>query len=143
MNMLLSSFMFIGLFAVSIAHLMWAFGRTWPIRNEKLLAQTVVGFKDIERMPPRLASLAVSVATFTAGCFALALADPDSGGWQLNLAGFALAAVFLARGIVGYTPWWASVTPEPNFRLNDRRVYSPLCLFLGLGFLALIVLRLT
>lgn len=141
MNMLLSSFMFIGLFAVSIAHLMWAFGRTWPIRSEKLLAQTVVGFKDIERMPPRLASLAVAVATFTAGCFALALADHDSGGWMLNLVGLVFAAVFLARGIVGYTPWWATVTPEPNFRINDLRVYSPLCLFLGIGFLALIALR--
>ena len=140
MNMFFASFMFIGLFAVSIAHLLWAFGRTWPIRNEKLLAQTVVGFRDIERMPPKLASLAV--ATFAAGCFALALADHDSGGWQLNLVGLALAAVFLARGIVGYTPWWATMTPEPNFRLNDRRVYSPLCLFLGIGFLVLIYLRL-
>lgn len=143
MNMLLASFMFIGLLAVSTAHLMWSFGRTWPIRNEKLLAQTVVGFKDIERMPPRLASLAVAVATFAAGCFALALADHDSGGWPLNLVGLLLAAVFLARGIVGFTPWWATVTPEPNFRLNDRRVYSPLCLFLGLGFLVLIALRFT
>lgn len=143
MNMLLASLMFIGLFSVSTAHLLWAFGRTWPIRNEKLLAQTVVGFKDIERMPPRLASLAVAVATFSAGCFALALADHDSGGWPLNLVGLALAAVFLARGIIGYTSWWAGMTPEPNFRLNDRRVYSPLCLFLGLGFIALIVLRLT
>ena len=53
-----------------------------------------------------------------------------------------LAAVFLARGVVGYTPWWAEKTPEPNFRLNDARVYSPLCLFLGLGFIALVILRL-
>ncbi len=142
MNMLFASLMFIGLFAVSIAHLMWAFGRTWPIRDEKLLAQTVVGFKDIERMPPRLASLAVAGATFTAGCFALALADQDSGGWPLNLAGLGFAVVFLARGIVGYTPWWSALTPEPNFRVNDRRVYSPLCLFLGIGFLVLIYLRL-
>lgn len=142
MNMLLASLMFIVLFAVSLAHLVWSLGRTWPIRSEKLLAQTVVGFKNIEHMPPRLASLAVAIATFAAGSFALALADHDSGGWQLNLVGFALAAVFLARGIVGYTAWWAELTPEPNFRLNDRRVFSPLCLFLGAGFLALIVLRL-
>ena len=142
MNMFIASFMFIALFAVSIAHFLWAFGRTWPIRNEKLLAQTVVGFRDIESMPPKPASFGVGVATFAAGTFALALADHDSGGLWLNLVGLALALVFLARGIVGYTPWWASVTPEPNFRLNDRRVYSPLCLFLGLGFLALIYFRL-
>ncbi len=141
MNMFISSLMFIALSAVSLAHFLWAFGRTWPIRNEKLLAQTVVGFRDIQKMPPRLASLAVALATLTAGVFGLALADHDSGGVWLNLAGVALAAVFLARGIIGFTPWWASITPEPNFRLNDRRVYSPLCILLGLGFLALLYLR--
>ena len=142
MNMFISSLMFIALFAVSMAHFIWALGRTWPIRNEKLLAQTVVGFKDIERMPPRLASFAVAVATLAAGIIALALADHDSGGLPLSLLGLPLAAVFLARGVVGYTAWWADKTPEPNFRLNDRRVYSPLCLFLGLGFVALVILRL-
>jgi hypothetical protein len=142
MSMLIAAFMFIALLAVSTAHFLWSIGRTWPISSEKLLAQTVVGFRDIERMPPRLASFAVSVATLAAGIVALALADHDSGGLPLTLLGLPLAAVFLARGIVGYTPWWAEKTPEPNFRLNDIRVYSPLCLFLGLGFAALVVLRL-
>jgi len=85
---------------------------------------------------------AVAVVTLAAGIIALALADHDSGGLALSLVGLPLAAVFLARGVVGYTPWWAEKTPEPNFRLNDARVYSPLCLFLGLGFIALVILRL-
>lgn len=142
MSMLISAFMFIALLAVSFAHLLWSFGRTWPIRDEKLLAQTVVGFRDIERMPPRLASFAVAVATLAAGILALAMADHDSGGIALTLLGIPLAAVFLARGVIGYTPWWANQTPEPNFRLNDSRVYSPLCLFLGAGFVALTIMRL-
>jgi hypothetical protein len=142
MSMLIAAFMFIVLLAVSTAHFLWSIGRTWPIRSEKLLAQTVVGFEGIERMPPRLASFAVSVATLAAGVIALALADHDSGGLPLSLVGMPLAAVFLARGIIGYTSWWATKTPEPNFRLNDTRVYSPLCLFLGLGFVALVILRL-
>jgi hypothetical protein len=142
MSMLISAFMFIALLAVSFAHLLWSFGRTWPIRDEKLLAQTVVGFRDIERMPPRLASFAVAVATLAAGILALAMADHDSGGLTLTLLGIPLAAVFLARGVIGYTPWWANQTPEPNFRLNDSRVYSPLCLFLGAGFVALTIMRL-
>ena len=142
MSMLIAALMFIILLAVSTAHFLWSIGRTWPIRSEKLLAQTVVGFEGIERMPPRLASFAVSVATLAAGIIALALADHDSGGLTLSLVGLPLAAVFLARGIVGYTTWWAAKTPEPNFRLNDTRVYSPLCLFLGLGFVALVILRL-
>jgi hypothetical protein len=142
MSMLIAAFMFIILLAVSTAHFLWSIGRTWPIRNEKLLAQTVVGFEGIERMPPRLASFAVAVVTLVAGIIALALADHESGGLALSLVGLPLAAVFLARGIVGYTAWWAAKTPEPNFRLNDTRVYSPLCLFQGLGFVALVILRL-
>ena len=142
MSMLIAAFMFIALLAVSTAHFLWSIGKTWPIRNEKLLAQTVVGFEGIERMPPRLASLTVAVATLAAGVIALALADHDGGGLGLSLLGLPLAAIFLARGIVGYLPWWAAKTPEPNFRLNDRRVYSPLCLLLGLGFVALVLLRL-
>ena len=142
MSMLIASFMFVALLAISFAHLMWSFGRTWPIRGEKLLAQTVVGFKDIERMPPKLASFAVAVATLAAALIAAALADQDSGGVGLTLLGLPLAAVFLARGVIGYTPWFIAKTPEPNFRLNDRRVYSPLCLLLGAGFVALVILRL-
>ena len=142
MSMLIAAFMFVALLAVSTAHLLWSLGMTWPIRDEKLLAQTVVGFRNIERMPPRPASFAVALATLAAGIIALALADHDAGGLPLTLAGMPLAAVFLARGIVGYTAWWAEKTPEPNFRLNDRRVYAPLCLFLGLGFAVLVTLRL-
>jgi hypothetical protein len=142
MSMFLAAFMFIGLLTVSTAHFLWSIGRTWPIREEKLLAQTVVGFRDIQHMPPRWASFAVSVATLAAGVVALSLADHTSGGLPLTLLGLPFAAAFLARGIVGYTPWWAEKTPEPNFRLNDIRVYSPLCLFLGAGFLALVIMRL-
>jgi hypothetical protein len=142
MSMLIASFMFIILLAVSFAHLLWTFGNTWPIRSEKLLAQTVVGFRDIEHMPPRLASLAVAMFTLLAGIIALSLADHDAGGTTLTLLGLPFAAIFLGRGVAGYTAWWAAKTPEPNFRLNDRRVYSPLCLFLGLGFVALTVMRL-
>ena len=142
MSMLIAAFMFILLLAIATAHLLWSVGRTWPIRGEKLLAQTVVGTPDIQRMPPRLASFAIALATLAAGILAMALADHESGGLPLTVLGLPLAAIFLGRGIIGYTAWWAAKTPEPNFRLNDRRVYSPVCLFLGAGFLALVILRL-
>jgi len=136
------SIMFILLLAMSLAHLAWALGLTWPIRNEKLLAQTVIGTAGIEHMPPRLASLAVAIVLAGASAVAVAMGTPESGGPLLTFAGFVFALVFMARGIVGYTPWWAGLTPEPNFRLNDRRVYSPLCLGLGAGFLILALMRL-
>ena len=136
------SLMFLALLTVSMAHLAWSFGLTWPLRDEKLLAQTVVGTAGIERMPPRLMTFAVTVFLVVAMVVGTALGDHDSGGIGLTLAGLAFALVFLGRGIVGYTGWWAARTPEPSFRFNDRRVYSPLCLLLGAGFAALSIMRL-
>lgn len=141
MSMLIAAFMFVALLAVAFAHVLWSLGRTWPIREEKLLAQTVVGTTDIQNMPPRLVSLGVAILTLIAALVAAALADHDSGGVEFSLLGIPLAAIFLARGIIGYMPWFIAKTPEPNFRLNDRRIYSPLCLALGAGFVALVVLR--
>jgi hypothetical protein len=142
MSMVVASLVFVILLAVSMAHLAWSFGLTYPIRDEKLLAQTVVGRPGIERMPPRWASFGIAVLTFAAGILTLSLADKTSGGLPLSLAALPAAAIFLARGAVGYTQWWASMTPEPNFRVNDRRVYSPLCLAIGAGFLLLFIMRL-
>ncbi len=136
------SLMFLALLAASMAHLAWSFGLTWPLRDEKLLAQTVVGTAGIERMPPRPMTFAVTMFLIAAMVVGTALGDQDSGGVWLTLAGFAFAVVFLCRGIVGYTDWWAARTPEPSFRFNDRRVYSPLCLLLGAGFSALAIMRL-
>lgn len=141
MSMMIAALMFVLLLAVSLAHLLWSLGQTWPIRDEKLLAQTVTGFEGVERMPPKLASFAVFLVTLAAGIIALSLADHDSGGVLLTLLGVPLAAVFLVRGIVGYTDWWAKRTPHPSFRFNDQRVYSPLCLALGAGFVVLVFLR--
>lgn len=142
MSMLISAFMFIALLAIAFAHFLWSFGNTWPIRGEKLLAQTVIGTAGIDRMPPRLKTFAIAAFLLAAGIAGLALADHEGGGPLLTVIGFALAAVFLVRGVLAYTPGWTAKTPEPNFRLNDRRVYGPLCILLGIGFVALAVMRL-
>ncbi len=142
MNMVIAALVFVPLLTVSMAHLMWSFGLTWPIRDEKLLAQTVVGRQGIDRMPPRWASFGVFLLTLGAGILGLALADHTSGGWTLTALALPTAAIFIARGVLGYTAWWSQLTPEPNFRLSDRRIYSPLCLAIGAGFLVLFVMRL-
>ena len=53
------------------------------------------------------------------------------------VGGCGCAAVFAARGAVGYITVWARLTPEEPFRSYDRRYYAPLCLLLGAGFAAL------
>lgn len=142
MSMLIAALLFIPLLAVAIGYLLWTIGATWPIRDEKLLARTVVGTPGIERMPPRWTSLIAGLFALFAGVVALSLADHDSGGIWLTLLGLLLALGLLARGWSGYRPQWRERFSEMPFADLDRRVYSPLALVLGAGFLVLVVMRL-
>lgn len=141
MSMVVAALIFVVLLAVAIAHLMWAIGSPWPIRDRALLARTVVGLPGVTRVP-RLATLAVAVLVLAAGVLALSLADHTAGGWGLTLTGLVLAALFLGRGALGYTPAWRQRFTEEPFATLDRRNYSPLCLALGAGFLLLVIMRL-
>jgi hypothetical protein len=142
MNMLVGSLTFVPLLMVALAHFFWAFGSTWPIKNETLLAQTVVGLPGITQMPNRLVTFIVSLLILAAGIVALSLADRTSGGWQLTTLGVVLAAIFIGRGILGYTPGWRARFPTEPFATLDRKNYSPLCFWIGAGFLILVLMRL-
>ncbi len=137
----LASLTFIPLLAISMVHLLWAFGLTYPAKDELTLARTVAGFRGIEKMPPKLASFGVAVATFSAGLWALALTDASSS-LVLTGGGVVLTLVFLARGFIGYTRKWREMTPEEPFATFDKKLYSPLCIGIGTGFLVLTALRL-
>lgn len=141
MIMGIAALVFIPLLAVALAHLIWSLGGSWPIRDKELLARTVTGRPGVTRVP-RLAALVVAVAVLAAGIVALSLADHTAGGLPLTLLGAAIGAVFLARGIAGYTPQWRAHFPIEPFATLDRRQYSPLCLFVGAGFLLLVLTRL-
>ena len=49
MNMVVGALTFVPLLTVAFAHLHWAHGSSWPIRDQMLLAQTVVGTPGIAR----------------------------------------------------------------------------------------------
>jgi hypothetical protein len=123
--------------AISAVHVLWALGIWWPVRDERALARSVAGFKGIDAMPARAASLAVAVATSGLAFLAFMLARivvTDLPGWLVGAAGVAASAVLLARGAIGFTARWAAITPEQPFRHLDKRYFSPLCLLLGLAF---------
>jgi hypothetical protein len=142
MNMLVGSLTFVPLLMVALAHFFWALGSTWPIKNETLLAQTVVGTPGITTMPNRFLTLIVSLLVLAAGIIALSLADHTSGGWPLTILGIVLATIFVGRGILGYTPSWRARFPTEPFATLDRKNYSPLCLWIGAGFMILVLMRL-
>jgi len=137
----ISSLVFVPLLAVSLVHFLWAFGSNWPVNDQKTLARTVAGFKGIDHMPPRTVSASVAIAILFAGIWALFMSDPAPNHW-LTLGGGAFALVFLGRGIAGFTKKWRALTPEEPFATFDRKLYSPLCLGVGTGFLLLTIWRL-
>jgi len=128
------------LVAIATMHVYWGMGGIWPGTDAASCARAVVGFRGAETMPLPAASYAVAVVALVMALVALAL-----GGWYAEpieparLAGMALfgGLVLLARGLLGFTPLWRRLTPQQPFARLDTRLYSPLCLGLGAGFVAL------
>lgn len=136
----ISSMVFIPLLMVFFVHTIWAFGGTWPANDEQTLARTVVGLRDITRMPPRWQSAIVALLVITAAMWALFMSDP-APNLIITLGGALLTLVFLGRGIAGYTKKWRALMPEEPFASFDKKVYSPICLWVGLGFAILTIWR--
>lgn len=142
MNMFIAALVFVCLLTIAIATMVWSFGGSWPLRDKTLLAKAVIGRPGVTRVQKRW-SLVVMVAAFATGVFALSLADKVAGGPSTTLLGLVFAALFIARGVAGYTAPWARLFPEEPFRTLDRKNYAPMSFVVGLGFLLLVILRLT
>ena len=129
--------------ALSALHLYWAFGGTWPARNQLDLVRTVVGDPRLKRMPSRGAAIAVAAALDMAAFLALLLAFRLAPVIDLivTVGGCVLGLVFVGRGVAGYTPLWRRRLPLEPFARLDRMVYSPLCLALGAGLVCLVATR--
>lgn len=88
-------------------------------------------------MPPRWASLFVSVCLMGASVWALALRDigpVDVPNVLSFFGGAALTTIFGLRGIAGILPAFERMSPEQPFLSLNRRFYSPLCIAVGIGF---------
>lgn len=127
---------------VALVHTAWAFGMVWPGTDEASLSRTVVGTPGATAMPPRSLTAVVATLIFLAALWPLFWrglvpyphAVPQTLIW---LGMWALALVFLGRGLGGYLP--AMMNTEQPFTKLNRLCYSPLCIVLGLGFLALVL----
>lgn len=122
-------------------HFYWAFGGFWPGKDEVSLARTVVGGKNISKMPPMPLTLVVAVAIFTASLWPLMWRSiipyslPQGFLW---LGIVALMLVFLGRGVAGYLPFFTDKMCEQPFARINAIYFSPLCLIIGVGFMALL-----
>lgn len=130
------------LLLIAALHLLWGLNVYFPASDETSLARAVVGARGITQMPNLFACSFVAVALLIGTGIVLRL-----GGflelsavplWLFRLAGAGFAFVLLARGIVGFLPFWAEITPEEPFKTLNRQFYSPLCIALGLAVASLV-----
>lgn len=130
------------LFVIAFLHLLWGVDVYWPAQDETGLARAVVGAKGIMQMPNLWACLfvtaALSVGIYIVLTLGGVLRTASLPIWVFQILGAGFAFVLLARGIIGFTPFWASLTPEEPFLTLNRLYYSPLCLALGLSVVSLI-----
>ena len=128
------------LLLIALLHAYWGAGGTWPGRDAASCARTVTGFRGRHEMPSPAACFAVAACLLVAAIWPLALTGHirvPLASILLALGATALGLVFLGRGLAGFTAFWRRLTPEEPFASLDRRLYSPLCILLGAGFIFL------
>jgi hypothetical protein len=121
---------------LAAAHAWWAMGRIWPSASEPELARAVIGDGRIRMPAPWQCAAVAIVLTIVAIWPWLIMTWP--GSELVFIGSLVIGAVFFIRGTAGYSARWrARFTAEP-FRTRDFYLYSPLCLALGVGFIALL-----
>jgi hypothetical protein len=116
----------VSLAGLSALHAMWATGSAWPAADRATLANAIGGFAVV---PGPFACLAVT------GALALATATvagvPKGMPRTTRLGSVATALVLATRGAVGFAGLMPNGRRSPAFAALDRRVYSPVCLFIA------------
>ncbi|MCW7469576.1 DUF3995 domain-containing protein [Leptospira kanakyensis] len=123
-------------------HIYWGFGGLWPGKTKQELIDLVFGKGNQFPTPFMCLFVAIFLALFSflpiVWTFRIDLGFNDDLIFGLKLIMGIVSAIFFLRGSFGYAPF---VTKhwKPIFVYYTMRVYNPLCLFIGLGFLALIL----
>ncbi len=115
---------------LSLLHLSWAVGSSWPAPDRHELAEVVAG-------RPELPGAAACVVV-GGGLAVASLLVAGAGGDRpaARLARTAVAAGFLGRGVAGLTGTTGRLvrwSPSARFARLDRRYYGPLCVAIGLA----------
>jgi hypothetical protein len=129
------------LWLIAAVHLYWGVGGVWPALDGQSLSRMVVGTRGINRMPSPVACQTVALVLAAAGLLPLIAVGLLGAPWPQWLTTLGLAGgttVFLGRGIASYTPAFRRLAPDEPFATYDKRLYAPLCLLLGAGFLILL-----
>lgn len=139
------AFLVFGLLAIIAAlHAYWGLGGLWPGKDVRSLIDTVIGDPRMNAMPPAWLTFVVAGLILMSGVFALlsTVRAPRLIRLVVKAATAVIAFVFMARGVSGYAlPAAVRGRLSEPFATYDQLYYSPLCLILGIAFVALFFAR--
>src|SRR5690349_8364582 len=117
------------LLGIAGLHVGWAAGAAWPFADRAALAGHGTGRQDVPGPRPCLAVAGLL------GTAAVLVAGRPRRFERFQRAGArTVASVLFARaafGVAGRTDLLAPGSSSPDFRVRDRRLYSPLCFALA------------
>ncbi len=125
----------IALWTIAGVHALWAAGSSWPAADRDRLADLVVGSRPF---PSSALTWLVTAALIVAGGIVAWRSEltqlRGSDSVLARRVTLALAAVFLLRGIGGLVASGLALAEASDlFRSWDLRLYSPLCLVIGVA----------
>src|SRR5262245_33672930 len=119
----LAALLSIALLAIAALHAYWGLGGLWPRTSAADLARAVVG-DGRTRMPAPWSCFAVAVLLAVMAIWPwLLLRHPV--GQPVLAAAIVITAIFLLRGLAGYSPRWRKRFSAEPFATLDMRFYSP------------------
>jgi hypothetical protein len=133
---LLALLLSLALLAIAALHAWWGLGGVWPEESEADLARAVVG-DGRSRMPPPWQCHAVAATLVVVAAWPWVILVWPASDFVL-VVGVVVAAIFFLRGLAGYSPRWRAHFPVQPFATRDARLYSPACMVLATGFMALL-----
>lgn len=141
MIQLLGAMMAVILAGLALMHFIWAAGLVFPFRDERRLADAIVGRPRTERLPSRRAMALLGLLLLAAGGAALTMSFLSGQAafvrYVMLPIGLFISAIFIIRAVVGILPAFERAAPVQPYLTLNRRLYSPLAGFLGIGFLLL------
>lgn len=129
---------------IAALHAYWGLGGLWPGSDVRTLIDAVIGDPRMNAMPPAWMTFVVTALIFSSGVFALlsTVRAPRFVRLFIKAAVAFIALIFLARGVSGYAlPASIRAGMSEPFATFDQLYYSPLCLILGIAFVALFFAR--
>jgi hypothetical protein len=121
----------VSLASLAALHVAWAAGSSWPAADRAALADAIGGFSDV---PGPIACGAVAaLLALAAACVA---GRPQTVAPLARAGSGVVAFVLSARGAAGIAGVMPHDRRSARFAALNRRVYSPICIALGLASLA-------